>query len=426
MIIAIVLSLSAIPSAEPPSGAAVALTERIDRLIVSLGDPDYAVREKAYVALEAIGGPAYAKLAAAAKSPDSEIRTRASQLANAVRQADFDRRVGAMFEDIAGTRTHDLPGFAVLIKAAGNDRSVREMYSSFLRDPGLRKVFLLAEQSPASISVAVQGYAAALQARNRNAARLPPPGIVVRPAPVAPPPPANQVALEGPYTLTEILGVLLIDSLAPLESREQRRIGFSAAQLLYQTPLRNAVVRMDGTKSLPNLDDKGRVARAILGMWFDSRVEPIELNLTVIYAGSYVMPDMLERAVVKQLENKATTGPMRGSALVGLAKTRGAAAVPTLEKYLKDTNQAGVRFETVTDENGRAVARQTPIEMRDVALAAILHLSDRKPRDYGMQVYSDTEGMKFQTTNAWFKSDDDRKKAFAKFEAERDKKSKAP
>jgi hypothetical protein len=426
MLIAIALSLTPVPSADPPSGPAVALTERIDRLIASLGDPDFAVREKAYVALEAIGGPAYAKLAAAAKSPDSEIRMRASQLANAVRQADFDRRVRLLFDDGGVTETHDLPGFAELIKAAGNDRNVRETYTSFLRDPGLRKVFLLAEQSPGSISAAVQGYAAALQARNRNAARLPPPGIVVRPAPAAPPPPPNQVALEGPYTLTEILGVLLLDSLAPLETREQRRIGFSAAQLLYQTPLRNAVVRMDGTKSTPNLDEKGRVARAILGMWFDSRVEPIELNLTVIYAGNYAMPESLERAVVKQLENKAATGPMRGSALAGLAKTRGAAAVPTLEKFLKDTNQAGIRYETVTDENGRAVARQTPIEMRDVALAAILHLSDRKPREYGMQVYSDTDAMKFQATNAWFKTDDDRKKAFERFEAERGGRKTAP
>jgi hypothetical protein len=252
--------------------------------------------------------------------------------------------------------------------------------------------------------------------RNQRGLKPPPPGLVVRPV-LQPVPRADQ-NFANPFSLNDILGTMLIDSLSTLESRQVRRLGNSPTQMLYQAPLRTLLMNQSNAAD----SEKARIAKGIVAMWIETREESAELSIAITYGNQYQLNDAVAIAVVKQLENKGATGPMRGVALSGLAKALGPKAIPKLEKYLKESAQGGIRYETVTNENGQLISKQTPIELRDIALASILHLNGKDPRDYGMQVYSTNDAQKYLSTNAWFKTDDERKAAFAKFEVERVKK----
>src|SRR5262245_51626954 len=71
------------PAAAPPRGLTdkVADARRVSRLIEQLGSEQFAEREKASQALDALGEPAMAALTqAAAESADAEVRQRARRL----------------------------------------------------------------------------------------------------------------------------------------------------------------------------------------------------------------------------------------------------------------------------------------------------------------------------------------------------------
>ena len=93
----------------------------------------------------------------------------------------------------------------------------------------------------------------------------------------------------------------------------------------------------------------------------------------------------------------------------------------SLELLLKDETSAGARFEQEADENGKFINKSYPIQSRDVALALLLNAKGLKPTDYGMKVFSTSEAMKYQATNQWFKTDEDRVAGFKKYEDERKK-----
>jgi hypothetical protein len=393
------------------------LRPTIDRHIADLGHPDFEVRERAFLRLERIGGPAYDAVEAATRSPDAEVRMRAGLLVASLRKSDLDRRVKRFLDDPQAKELPKLPGLAVLLERAGDTPETRTFYADCLRDPGLRKLLLVADSTTAGIATGVQAHVAEMVQQRQRGLKPPPPGLVVRPVLQAVP--NRAVAFnDGPFSLTEILGVFLIDSLASEESRKVRRLGNTPTTLLYQNVLRNTLL---ATNPTPAQGAQARIARAVLANWFETREEATELSISITYGNQYQMPESVIVAATKQMMNKAATGPNRGMALAGLAKGLGPKALPLLEKHLTDKTQGGIRYETTTDENGRMGTKQTPIEIRDIALASILHLTKRDPKQYGMQVYSTVDTMLFQSTNAWFKTDEDRKKAFEKFEAEQAK-----
>jgi WD40 repeat protein len=83
-------------------GVPQARLDRIQELILQLGDPDFLVREVAATKLDAIGEPAFDELAAATKaSSDTEIRTRAAKLLESIEA----RREFQCFEDKASSPT---------------------------------------------------------------------------------------------------------------------------------------------------------------------------------------------------------------------------------------------------------------------------------------------------------------------------------
>jgi hypothetical protein len=71
---------------KPPAAEAGPEAARLARLVAELGHDDWAVREKASAALRAAGEPALAALETAAKSPDPEVRARATELVGQIRR----------------------------------------------------------------------------------------------------------------------------------------------------------------------------------------------------------------------------------------------------------------------------------------------------------------------------------------------------
>jgi hypothetical protein len=79
------LSLAAVLAIGAPCRAADADATRVDRLIQQLGSDQFAQREAASRALEAIGAPAFAALRDALGSDDAEVRRRAENLVERLR-----------------------------------------------------------------------------------------------------------------------------------------------------------------------------------------------------------------------------------------------------------------------------------------------------------------------------------------------------
>jgi hypothetical protein len=113
---------------EPPT------LEKMTRLVEQLGDDSFRTRERAYHELLEIGLPARRALVRGLRSPDLEIRLRASRLLRQVADEEFEGRLAAFIADVNGTREHDLPAWKRYRESIGNTRMARTLFVNMIRE----------------------------------------------------------------------------------------------------------------------------------------------------------------------------------------------------------------------------------------------------------------------------------------------------
>ncbi|HTU24412.1 MAG TPA: hypothetical protein VMF30_03370, partial [Pirellulales bacterium] len=106
----------------------VADSREISMLVRQLGDPLYAVRQRATKRLIEIGIITQPQLTRALDDDDAEVRSRAGQVLTHVVEADFQLRLDAFANDLEGRQQHTLPCWGRFSQQFGQDKVSRMLF----------------------------------------------------------------------------------------------------------------------------------------------------------------------------------------------------------------------------------------------------------------------------------------------------------
>ena len=162
--------------------------------------------------------------------------------------------------------------------------------------------------------------------------------------------------------------------------------------------------------------DDGEPHRKILAHWMDSQTNPIDVYQAMQVAGQLNLKEVpVGKYAEKLLENRATPTMYRLYALTTAARTMGQDALPVLAKGMDDTAAHTVTWFF----NGERTVQS--VQVRDIALAMSLIVSDQKLDDYGIEQRNRPNGLNLPDTARFsymyyaFPTEKARAAAFEKF-----------
>jgi hypothetical protein len=404
-ILAYLAAAGAAPPTVSPDPKSLVISEadltRSKELVAELGNPDFREREDAQGELAKMGRRALpALLDALETSRNPEIRARCHRLVPKAEAADLEARIQTFLADEKGKYEHDLPG-QDKFDAAVKDAAARGLFAEIVRDPGNRPL-LEAMDRPAGALVR-----AVADRKDRLYSRLYPrrlaPGMPV-PKPETPTP-------------AQLAALYLADSCIDPAEAERGPVPQRAAA---RTVLTNSRVRNVVREVLESDEPQDEAFKQIFIAWLATRTDPSELYSATSMVNSLRFVEGLivaERAALAP----SLQASRRAYAATALARHGGPERLPTLRKLFKEE---AVAF------SFRLRSEVYQVELRDIALAMCLRLTDQNPEDYGFQLRSpgDSEALRFSYTNHFFPGDSWRKTAFEKWEvwerAQKDKSGK--
>jgi hypothetical protein len=369
-LVAIVV-LAARPAA---AGDESATLDRVARLIRQLGSDSFSQRERASRELVTLGVAAREALDAATTDPDAEIRARARVALSAVTEREFRDRLEAFSADYDGSRNQTLPGWEKFAAELGSSRLSRQLFVEMQRaEPEL-----------------LEGYAEggktagdALDARCRM--------LLVQ---------LTQVSSgEGPVSLGTMASLLLVGS------AEEVSVDQQLAHQLYTW-----LIYRPAFQKLASGGMWAPMMKKLLGMWIVKDASPAATAQNLMFAASYELkPEGLSLAG-KLLASDGTAPQVRQFALLSIGRFGSRQHLAAVEKYLQDGNVCGsIRM--------NKFPRQMQVQVRDVALAVLLHLTDQEVRDYGAATVQPNPQAYFQVPALAFSTDGARDVALERWHA---------
>jgi len=338
----------------PPPAQARAHTPTDAELVAwvrALGDPSYLERRRAAEQLGRAGLAARSVLQAGLRHPDPEIRRQCRWILADVLEADFQRRVRGFLADSQGTGNHDLPGWQRYRRITGNDAPARELFKQMLAAE--RGLLLSAEAGP-------QAAAESLELRLRE--------VVGRMS-------SGAAAQRKRPSVGTVAALLLVSSDPRLELPDTASWHSWTMSTVQQPEFRN-LLQQKGPLQQP--------AQRLLGQWI---LCPAPVNLTyskLSLAVQYRLPEGRLQAL-RLLEKGKTASPhYRAFALTALGRLGGKADAGAIAEQLDDKDQIYRGRRTFRNAEGKTVQRDVTTQVRDVALAWLIHLTGQKHADYGM------------------------------------------
>jgi hypothetical protein len=336
----------------------------LESLVGKLGAASFAVREQATAELIASGTAALATLEKAQSSADRETRLRAVKIATAIHKADFDKRLAAFASGASEANDAALPGWRAYRDVVGDDPAARSLFVEMQRAEGE----LLAAAARPGAGVAQQLLEArlkevvlALQESSEEAA----PAVVAA---------CLWTATEERVNLTEEA----VASLFALCHQANLKAALADSQ---DSPLRRllggVIRRTDGPSAYPAL-------ALALNFSLDDGLAPAERALKQETA----QPQLLQYAII----TIARFGERRHT--------------PLLERqFANDARCASYRADDV----------ERVTEVRDLALAAAIHLAGADLRDFGFEHVQTQSPTVFAPASLGFAGEKDRDAAFQKW-----------
>ncbi len=356
-------------------------------LVAQLGDPRFTVRENAQRDLATMGRKALQSLVSgAADSPDPEVRLRCRKLIPAAREEDFQARVDSFLADVDGKYKHNLPGLDLFFDTTGKSKEARQLFIDLLKQDDNRRLISLAEGDPTQLATAVQNRAQDLYNRQYNRTVMPN-GVMV------------QVAESNKPKTLDVVTLLIADTRVTGEHMGRRQvISNPAYSMQIVQEFRTAAMGTGPTAEL---------IRKVIGRWLDTRVDPLDLYYGMNFLSNANQKEEALRAAEKLLAAKAGASTYKGMAISTLARFKGKDSIPQILPYLKDETLCTTRFVNANE--------RYPILMKDIALAALVSLTEQKLADYEFDPQGHGGGPVVSYANQWFKSDEDRDKGFEKW-----------
>lgn len=351
------------PTARPPVPP-----ERIEALVRELGSDQFAVREKATRELIALGIVTREALKRAMLEADAEVRTRAREILGQVCELDFQNRLEAFSADYDGSHKQTLPGWGQFSAQYGAGRVARQLFVEMQR------------AEPALLASLDEGSKAAAEALNERVHDI-----------------LNGDG-EGLSNLGTKASLLFVGAAAGVEVD---RLGSTN---LYPYLVQSIYQGYAKSPLWPGL------LRKIVGRWITKDDTPGTASQNLIFA---VQLELKEEALLVATRVVTSVDAAAGSkqmAILIVGRYGNHSHLAILEKLLADATAC----DPAPTEN---VPQPIELQIRDVALAVLLHLTDQDLREYGFPSAQPFGQNVFQSSTLTFANPAAREAALKKWAA---------
>jgi hypothetical protein len=375
MALGVSLFCTAARSADPgPNPDLTALEKKASDLVRLLGSDSFAERENANQQLEELGLAAKSALEKGAKDDDAEISRRCRELLPAVLEIDLKKRIAAFLADKEGKARHDIPLWAPFQKVVGEDAPSRALFGEMLQGETLS--FLLdCADSPDRQGDLLEKFARRAQQK------------MYQPLPGKAP---GQLG-KGDWAAILFIGG---DAKGGAANGQAPNI---MSGMLYQPFARTALT--DGPEA-PAL-------RKLLVRWMNNQTnENVILQLT-----QSVQNLQLKEAndfLLNVVRDKKVRGIYMAQVVINVGRLKNKDHIPLLQALLEDQTQLGqIQFGQMRGNT----------ELRDVALAMLVHITDQAHKDYGFSFLTVHPNLLWAPNYLGFTKPEEREAAHKKWKA---------
>lgn len=343
-------------------------------LVQQLGSEEFAAREEAEESLARMGRLARVALLEGANTDQSpEVRTRCQGLLPKATSLEMKARLAVFLADTEGKYDHDLPGWNQFRALVRNEWTLlgHTVWFNRSRNAVARAVFaeLISAQANRHMMLAVgsgqSNLASLASARRQELYSQKYPRTFVVGGQIS-----TTTARREP-TLADIATLLFAESQSGSKFVPPRSAPMSI--LMNSSGFTNAAQASD---------ERGEVYRAVASAWLDTRTDPLDMQYAMSVATSLNMPDQACRLAVRLFQAKGATVYYRGNAASTLARIGNREHVPLLEKAFTDNTVLTTIRKPVAGKPSNEW-ETFDVQIRDVALAVSLILTQQKPDDYG-------------------------------------------
>lgn len=342
---------------------------RAASLVELLANDDFAVRQQATHELEEMGVVAKAALIAGLQVDDAEVRSRCRRILGNVLDLDLQARLAAFSRQDVDESVSPLPGWERFRRDVGEDSVSRELFVQMVRaEPHL---FEAAEGDPRALGPLLQQRCDQLQQR----------------------------AFESNVRNRQAIDIGSVAALFFVGSQPDVPVTDTFVSYLhtfsYQPSFRTVMAQADRAAAL----------RKILGLWISRSAASTNAYQNFMLALQFGLKEGLDSAIA-MLRDSGSQPHMAQYAMLLVGRFSDREALPLLLPYLTDQNFLGSY--NVNDKEVRT-------ELRDVALAVLLHLTEQDHALYGFDHLQKSGEMLFQPVTAGFTTPQDRDAALARW-----------
>ncbi|WP_145203238.1 hypothetical protein [Thalassoglobus polymorphus] len=331
------------------------------RLVNQLGNPSFLSRLQAEQELLDLGYRSYSAIVEGTKSSDPEIRYRTLRLMKLLRRGAFADRQQELRANPWIVPEGLAPGWEEFHQMLGDGEDARELY-----------VQILNSETDLMLAVSAPGWQSQFEKRcsDLQAFSHQRQSLQIQPGSIA---------------------ALLFLACHP-ENRPSGNASSVITMLISDATFRDAALRSRSSD----------VLKGLIGIWIrkNRHTSPIQLLSDAVTfdldAGMEAARDGISRR--HQLRASAIH---TGNSIFYLAKYGGKDVIEELEKLLSDSAQLPGSFKNSA----------TTVQIRDVALAALLYVTKQDPKKYGFNELRPKSGYLYYANSARFASDQDREKA---------------
>jgi hypothetical protein len=316
-------------------------SHEISLLVRQLGDPAYTVRQRATKRLVELGIITQPLLTRALEDEDAEVRSRAGQVLAQVVEADFRLRLEAFANDPEGRQQHTLPCWGRFSQVFGQDKVSRMLFVEMqLAEPALLEAL---DTNP---KLAGELFAMRIQSIRQSLQFPPRDGI-------------------GPPTISlgSICSLLLVSGTDGVTVSDQDAMQLSS---LFRQPTFQRILQAHAGSA---------ILKKMLGTWIVHNSSSDLAHQNFDLAFNLDLKEALDLGV-KMLANegRGQKPAIRQDALLAIGRYGNHTHIALVEPLLKDTDFC-------SPQQGND-PRQS--QVRDVALAVLVHLSGQELKAYGL------------------------------------------
>lgn len=334
-----------------------------DDLVEQLGSASFEQREQAEHRLQQIGAEALDALRRAADDADLEIRYRARRLIGRIEHEQQWRLLEHFLSDYDPELAQQLPGWARYADLVGDDLPARRLFvEMFETEPEV-----MSSLGRAEVSLIVE---------KRTQEMQPVPNTRPQPAAISP----------------TSIAVLLLASLEP-----GREVSAGTRSLI------NSHVNSSDFKRALMADGDPPVRR-LLAAWV-AGARDVSASIRMNIGSRFELPTAVVPAV--ELIDAQVHGSQLQYAVFTIARLGTGEQIPVLEGLLEN--------QVVLWERQRGEEEAFTCQVRDVALAGLIHLVGKRPRDFGFTDLRPNSNSLYGLNTAGFASEQLRQDAFGKW-----------